>query len=280
MDPQHHVKDISAEDFPRAVLQRSRELPVVVDFWAEWCGPCKVLGPLLEDAAAKGAGSFELVKVDVDQNQELSTQYGIQSIPTVIGFRDGGSVSRFSGAIPQSALDSWLAELLPTELDTAVDRGRDAALRGDLDEAESVFRGVLEERPDHQEAGTAMASLLLARGDTEGALIVLGKLSPTPEVERLQAAARVGAGQNSDVSDLRRKLDAEPDVDTTRIALAKALAASSEFEPALDHLLHVVRTKGEGKEDARRAMLDIFDVLGSGHPLATAYRRQLASALF
>ena len=280
MDPQHHVKDISTEDFPRAVLQRSRDLPVVVDFWAEWCGPCKVLGPLLEDAAVRGAGSFELVKVDVDQNQELSAQFGIQSIPTVIGFRDGSAVSRFSGAIPQSALDSWLAEILPTELDAAVDRGRDAALRGNLDEAESVFRNVLDERPDHQEAGTAMASLLLARGDTEDALIVLGKLSPTPEVERLQAAARVSAGQNSDINDLRRQLDAKPGDDATRIALASALAASSEFEPALDHLLHVVRTKGEGKEDARRAMLDIFDVLGSGHPLATAYRRQLTSALF
>ena len=274
------VREISAAEFPEAVLQRSRELPVVVDFWAEWCGPCKILGPLLEQAADDAAGMFELVKVDVDQNQTLSAQFGIQSIPTVIAFRDGVPISRFSGAIPEPALASWLEQILPTALDLDVDRGRDAALAGDVDEAERIFRGVLADKPDHQEAGTSLASLLLSRGDTDEALIVLGKLAPTSEVARLQSAARVTAGRSDDLEALQRAVDEAPDDEEARIALSSALAGQAEFEPALDHLLHVVRLKGPRKEDARKAVLDIFGVLGEDHPLTGTYRRQLASALF
>jgi len=274
------VREISTHEFPEAVLQRSREVPVVVDFWAEWCGPCKVLGPLLEHAAQSADGAFELVKVDVDANQALSAQFGIQSIPTVIAFRDGAPVSRFSGAIPEQALASWLDQVLPTQLDIEVERGRDAALSGNLDEAEQIFQAVLDQKPDHQEAGTSLASLMLARGDTDSALIVLGKLSPTSEVERLQAAARVTAGRSDDVEALQRVVDTAPDDEGARISLASALAGRGEFEPALDHLLAVVRHKGERKEDARMAILDIFGVLGEDHPLTTVYRRQLASALF
>ena len=280
MEPQHHVRDVTSAEFPAAVLQRSREIPVVVDFWAEWCGPCKLLDPLLHKAVAEAGGRFELVRVDVDQDQALSTQLGIQSIPTVIAFRDGAPVSRFSGAIPESALATWLEQVLPNELDLAVDQARDAALRGDLIEAEAIFRGVLGQRPDHHEAGTSLASLLLSRGETEEALIVLGKLASTAEVERLQAAARLGAARSDDISELQLRLDAQPDDDVARLGLAQALAARTEYEPALDHLLHIVRTKGPGREDARQAMVDIFGVLGDGHPLTTTYRRQLASALF
>ena len=242
--------------------------------------PCKILGPLLETAAEGAAGLFELVKVDVDQNQALSAQFGIQSIPTVIAFRDGVPISRFSGAIPEQALASWLEQILPTPLDLDVDRGRDAALAGDLDEAERIFRAVLDQKPDHQEAGTSLASLLLSRSETEEALVVLGKLSPTAEVERLQAAARVTAGQSDDVEGLQRAVDEAPEDETARLALSSALAGRGEYEPALDHLLHVVRAKGPRKEDARKAVLDIFGVLGDDHPLTATYRRQLASALF
>ncbi len=252
---------------------------MVVDFWAEWCGPCKVLGPILERVADEMDGAFELVKVDVDANQQLAGQFGVQGIPMVVGFRHGAPVSHFTGAIPEESFRQWLDELLPSELDHMVDEARDAVLEGNLAMAEDRFRGVLTMQPDHIEAGTGLASLLITRGETEEALIVLGKLAPTAEVERLQAAARLAATSGSDIGDLEAKL-AESGSDADRIALANALAGKGQYEPALDHLIAVVEAKGERKDDAREAMLDIFDVLGDGHPLTAPYRRRLANALF
>jgi putative thioredoxin len=216
----------------------------------------------------------------VDRNQDLATQFGVQGIPTVIAFRQGVPVHQFTGAVPESSLRAWIAEILPTELDAKLDQARDATLAGDTEAAEALLREVLEQRPDHQEAGTGLASLLIARGETDDALIVLGKLTPSADVERLQAAARLSASRGQDIPQLEAALDADPGDDGVRLALAQALAAQSEFEPALDHMLRVVRAKSGLQDDARRAMVDIFGLLGEEHPLTGTYRRQLASALF
>ena len=275
-----HVRDVTTAEFPEAVLQRSREVPVVVDFWAEWCGPCKVLGPLLEKAAADGQGAFELVKIDVDANPELANQYQVQGIPTVVGFRDGQAALRFTGAIPESSLQAWLTELLPDGMDLAVDEARDAALGGDVAGAEAIFRQVLSQRPDHSEAGTGLASLLIARGDADEAMIVLGKLTPSADVDRLQAAARLAAVRNDDIPALEASLAENPKDEKAPLELALSLAGRGGFEPALDHMLRLVRDRGELKDEARVAMVDVFGVLGEDHPLTGSYRRQLASALF
>jgi putative thioredoxin len=276
-----NVIDITTEQFPQAVLQRSHEVLVVVDFWAEWCGPCKVLSPLLEKAAERHDGAFQLVKVDSDANPQLAAQFGVQSIPTVVAFKDGQPVSSFTGAIPEQALESWLDQILPTELDQKVETARDHALSGDAWTAEKLLREVLDEQADHQDAGTGLASMLLARNEPAEALIVLGKLSPTAEVERLQSTARLAeARSDEDLSPLEARIEAnDSDVDA-RVELAKALAGRGEFEPALDQLLWVVRAKGDLRDEAREAMLDVFGVLGDEHPLTTTYRRQLANALF
>ncbi|HSF85531.1 MAG TPA: thioredoxin [Acidimicrobiia bacterium] len=280
MTPHELISDISAAEFPQAVLQRSHEVPVVVDFWAEWCGPCKVLGPILEDLTIESDGEFELAKVDVDANPELSQQFGVQGIPTVVAFRDGAVAGRFTGALPEPQVRTWLEGIMPDEMDRMVDQARDVALGGDLLQAEQIYRMVLEQRSDHHEAGTGLAGLLLARGDSEEALIVLGRLAPTPDVERLQAAARLSASRVDDVASLEAAVTADAGDDGARLSLAKALAARSEFEPALDHMLTVVTGKGEGADEARKAMLDIFELLGDAHPLTGPYRRRLASALF
>ena len=275
-----HVKDIDQQQFSQEVLHRSEEVPVVVDFWAEWCGPCKVLGPALERLASEYDGAFELVKVDTDANQALATRFGIQSIPTVIAFKGGKSVSQFIGAIPEPSLRLWIDGLLPSELDSIVDRARDLALDGDEAGAEVLYRQVLEGVADHPDAATALASLLIARGDTDEALIVLGKLPRTSEVEKLEAAARVTAAQGIDLSALEERLAADPGDARARVDLGQALAAKGEWEAGLDNLLAVVKAGGELREEARQAMVDVFGVLGAGHPLSSSYRRALANALF
>ena len=275
-----YIQDVTVADFQQAVLQKSHDVPVVVDFWAEWCGPCRTLGPALEKLTDEAAGSFVLAKVDVDSNQELAAQFNVQGIPTVIGFRDGMAVDQFTGALPENAIKEWLDRLLPSEIDLVVDQARDAAIAGNLETAERLFRGALQEQSDHHEAGTGLAALLIASNRQDEALIVLGKLALTDEVERLQSAARLSASRDIDLNELTARVAAAPQDEGLRIELAMALAARAEYEPALDHLLGVVRARGDGKDQARTAMLDIFEVLGDGHPLTTTYRRQLASALF
>ena len=278
--PSNFVKDVDAANFPQEVLQRSREVPVVVDFWAAWCQPCQILGPILERVAADANGAFELVKVDTDANQDIAAQYGVQGIPTVVAFRDGAVADTFTGVLPEEAVRAWIEGILPTELDLMVDQARTAQLSDDGVTAEHILRQVLEHKPDHSEAGTSLASLLIDRGETDEALIVLGKLVPDAEVDRLQSAARLKASSGHDLADLEERLAADPENEEMRIELAMALAARAEYEPALDRLLSVVRDKGVLKDDARTAMLDIFGVLGDDHPLTVTYRRQLASALF
>ncbi len=275
-----YVKDIDQQTFGIDVLQRSHEVPVVVDFWAAWCGPCKVLGPALEKVAEDYDGAFELVKVDVDANQELSGQFRVQSIPTVIAFRDGKPVSQFMGAIPEQQIRQWVDDILPTEADGLVDQARTLSIEGDEPGAEALYRQVLADEPDHPEAATGLASLLIARGNPAEALIVLGRLPPNAEVERLEAAARVTSSQGVDLSGLEAKLAADPGDDAARLELGQALAAKGEYEPALDHLLEVVRNGGELRESARQAMVDVFGLIGSAHPLTDSYRRALANALF
>jgi putative thioredoxin len=275
-----YVKDVDTAGFGEQVLQRSHEVPVVVDFWAEWCGPCRTLGPILEKLAGERNGEFELVKVDVDQNQRLATQFGVQGIPFVMAFRDGRPVSQFTGALPEAQVRSWLDELLPDEIDHQVEAARDALLEGRVDDAERLFREVLAARPDNVDAGTGLASVLLTGGHTEQALEVLAALPGVPEVERLRAAARVTSSQGTDLAAIERRLSTDPADTVARLELAAALAARGEFEPALDNYLRLVTDRAPNQDVARRGMLDVFEVLGAGHPLTTTYRRRLASALF
>ena len=275
-----HVKDVDQAGFSLEVEERSRQVPVVVDFWAEWCGPCKVLGPALERAVEDQDGAVELAKVDVDTNQQLAMRFGVQGIPTVVAFRNGEPVSRFTGALPEQAVRQWVEQLLPSDVDRAVDHARQLALDGDTAGAETVLQAALQTEPGHLEAGTALASLLLAGSRAAEAEEVLARLSPTPEVAQLAAVARLQAGGAEDLETLldeARKPDASDEV---RLEAGRGLAAQGRPADALELLLTVVEAKSEAAEDARHSMLDLFNVLGPDHPLTVDFRKRLAAALF
>jgi len=242
--------DASEATFDRDVLQRSHEVPVIVDFWAEWCGACRALGPVLEKAVAKRAGKVDLVKVDTDANPRLSAAFRIQSIPAVKAFKDGKVVSEFVGAQPPAQVERFLDGLVPSEADALVESGSE----GDL-------RRALELEPGRSDAATALARILADRGEREAALQVLGNVAGSFAAEGFAAQLR---------------LEEDP-------ALAEAFAEldDGEVQRGLDTLIAAIKdSEGERREDLRRAVVGILDHLGVEHPVARESRRKLASALY
>ncbi|MEX1271417.1 MAG: thioredoxin, partial [Acidimicrobiia bacterium] len=258
--------------------EESRRRPVVVDFWAEWCGPCKVLGPMLERLAAEGAGSWLLAKVDVDQNQALAQQFGVQGIPTVVAFRDGQVVNQFTGALGEPQVRSFLQSIVPTELDMAAAAAEAAYDEGDVAGAEAGFGAVLEQDPAHEIAGLGLATILLDRNDAAAALEVLARLPRSEDVRRMESAGRLW-GDAGDVESLAEAAAASG-APGDRLAYAKALSVNGDAADAMEILVDLVSERGELAEEARVALLDLFEVLGHDHALVGTYRRRLASALF
>ena len=250
--------DVSETNFQTAVIERSRSVPVVVDFWAQWCGPCRQLGPLLERAVAARAGKIELAKVDVDANPMLARTFRIQGIPAVKAFRDGAVVDEFVGVQPAPAVEQFLDSLLPTEADQLVARGDEESLRR-----------AVELEPGRADAAVPLARLVHARGQEDEALALLARvpgsfagdgLSARIELER---AARAGSAPEApDLSDAFAALDA------------------GDQQRALDQLLEALPSSDGAKDDIRRIVVGVLDELGVEHPLARETRRRLASALY
>ena len=273
-----YVRDVDAAHFQTEVVDRSITVPVVVDFWAAWCGPCRVLGPVLERAAAEALGDWELAKVDVDRNQSLAGSYGVQGIPTVIGFRDGEAVARFTGALPETQVRQWLSDLVPSRLDRLAAQASTAASTGDADAARRAFQQVLDADPSHEAARTGLAALLLEEGSAHEAAVLLEGLAPTPQVRHMAARARLGTAAE-EVARLDGQVLDDTDDWESRLRLARGLAAAGAHGEALHHLQAIVESGTAGSDQARVTMLDVFEVLGED-PLVAEYRRRLASALF
>jgi putative thioredoxin len=246
------IFDATEATFEQDVLQRSHELPVVVDFWAAWCAPCRQLTPVLEKAVTKREGKIALAKVDTDANQRLAAAFRIQGIPAVKAIVKGRVAAEFVGAQPPAKVERFVEDLLPSEADALVASGDEAALRR-----------ALELEPGRADAAVALARLLHERGEGEAALEVLGKVSGSFAADGL--AARI-------------RLEDDPE-----LAEAFADLDRGELERALDALIAAIAAAngdGDRKEALRRAVVGVLDDLGVEHPLARESRRKLASALY
>lgn len=281
-----HVVETTAESFDQDVIKQSYTTPVVVDFWAAWCGPCRRLAPLLERLAEEHAGAFRLVKADVDQLPQHAAAFGVQGIPAVYGLRDGQVVDSFSGLLTEAQLKEWLTSILPTEADQLLRQAKDLESL-QPEEAERVYRQAIMLSPQSAEGKLGLARTLHALGATDASRKVLAELEARgflePEGEKLKAQLELASHHRSsgDVAGLEAALAADPTDSKTKWQLAEALLADGRYEDGLRYALEIVELgSGELREAARSRMVDTFRVLGDDHPLTSEFRRQLALALY
>jgi len=278
--------DVDASNFEQVVFENSRHTPVVMDFWAEWCGPCKVLKPILEKLAEEYQGRFILAKINADQNQELAAQFAVRGIPSVKAVYNGEMLEEFSGAIPEAEVRAFLDRIIPSpaeELRAAANRARAA---GDSAKALQLLAEASKLDAGNEEVRLDAVDILLSMDQLDEAKRLLDSLSPATRMEdrAQQLIARLtfalGGQQGGDESDLRQRIAADPADMERRMQLANLLVAAGRHAEGLDELLEIVRRDRYWNDDAaRKTILAVFNMLGGQGELVATYRRKLASAL-
>jgi putative thioredoxin len=289
--PAGTIKDGDAYGFANDVIKASMTVPVIVDFWAPWCGPCKTLTPLLEKLVRQAGDRVRLVKINIDQNQDLAAQLRIQSVPTVYAFVGGRPVDAFVGAQPESKVRAFVERLTRgggSPINEAVEVATEALASGDVAAATDLFAQALQQDPRHPKALAGAIRARLAGGDLKGARSLVkglpADLASNPDIASAASAvdlveqSRRAAG---DVAELRRRVQADPGNHHTRFDLATALFTKGLIEQTIDELLAIVRADRTWNDDAaRKQLVRIFDALGPTHPMTIAGRRRLSSLLF
>ena len=278
--------DTGLETFERDVLQASQKVPVLVDFWAPWCAPCRALKPILEKLADQYQGRFLLARVNSDEHPQLSAQFGVRGIPNVKAFVDGKLADEFTGALPEAGVRDFIDRLIPTPGEKLRRTARALVIQGDFDEAERQLRSALELEPGNHAVRLDLVELLLAKNSQAEADAMFASI---PERERDERAERLygvlalwkRSQQLPPLDELEAKLAANPDDLPARLALGERLVADRRYEPALAALLEVVRRdRGAMRTSARKLMVDVFNLAEDQADLVNEYRKLLAGALY
>jgi putative thioredoxin len=287
------VKDVTTANFMAEVVDASFDQPVIVDFWAPWCGPCKQLGPLLEKVVRGANGAVRMVKLNIDENPEIAQQMRIQSIPAVYAFKDGRPVDGFVGALPESQVKQFVQRLGggaagPSPVEEAMAMAKEAVQNGDHGSAAAIYSQVLQHEADNAEAIAGLARAMIEQGEFDGARQVLeratGDLARHAEIAAARSAldlAEQGQKAIGSVGQLRDRLAQNPDDHAARFELATALFGAGQREEAIDELLALFkRDRAWDEQAARRQLVKFFEVMGPTDPLTLSARRRLSALMF
>ena len=292
VNPADLIKDTDTQNFPRDVIEASVNYPVIVDFWAPWCGPCKTLGPMLEKMVKRAGGLVKMVKINVDENQGLAAQLRVQSVPTVFAFKNGQPVDAFAGALPEPQIKTFIDKLIgdaKSPVDDMMDQAQEALKAGDAVTAEQLYTQVLGQDPTMVAAFAGILRAIALEGDFARARDMLSRLDAKTlastdvqqAISAIELAEQAQEAGSAQLDELQRRVDANSKDLDARFALAQALFAAGNTDSAIDHLLTIVAIDRNWNEQAgRKQLLKIFDTIGPMDPVTVDARKRLSAILF